>query len=102
MTCFFPAREMHLQLVGDSFGDLTLDRKNVGQFAIKAIGPKMGITSCFDQLHVHAHGITVLLHASFQDVSDAQLPRDLGQVFRRALVMLGRCARDDLQIGDLR
>src|SRR6266480_3647733 len=38
---FFPAREMHLQLVGDSFGDLTLDRKNVSQFAIKAIGPKM-------------------------------------------------------------
>src|SRR5437762_13340222 len=38
---FFPARETYLQLVADSFGDLTLHRKNVSQFAIKAIGPNM-------------------------------------------------------------
>ena len=98
----FPAREMDLQLVGDSFGDLTLDRKNVSQFAIKAIGPNVGIIGCFDQLHRHVHGITLLLHASFQDVGDAKLAGDLGQVFRRALITLSRCARDYFQVGDLR
>src|SRR6266446_4411445 len=30
---FFPAGKLYLQLVGDSFGDLTLDRKNVSQYA---------------------------------------------------------------------
>ena len=83
---------MCLQLVGDSFGDLTLDGKNVSQFAIKAIGPNMGISGRFDQLHGHVHGITLLLHASFQDVGDAKLPGDFWQIFRRALITLSRCA----------
>ena len=61
----------------------------------------MGIIGCFDQLHVHAHGVAALLHASFQDVGDAKLPGDLGQIFRRAFVMLRGCARDHLQIRDL-
>ena len=42
-----------------------------------------------------------LLHASFQDVGNAKLPGNLWQVFRRTFVMLRRCPRDDLQIGDL-
>jgi hypothetical protein len=82
-------------LVGDGFGHLHSRRKDVGQFAIKGIGPKMGIIGCFDQLHVHAHGVAALLHASFQDVGDAKLLCDLAQVFRRAFVMLRRWARDD-------
>ena len=97
----FLTGEFRSQLVGDGFGHLTLDRKDVGQFAIKGIGPKMGIIGCFDQLHVHAHGVAALLHASFQDVGDAKLPGDLGQVFRRAFVMLRGSARDHLQIRDL-
>ena len=98
----FLTGELRPQLIGDGFGHLTLDRKDVGQFAIKGIGPKMRIVGRFDQLHVHAHGVAALLHASFQDVGDAKLPGDLRQIFRRAFVMLRRCARDDLQIGDLR
>jgi hypothetical protein len=68
---------------------------------IKAIGPEMGISGCFDQLHVHAHGVTALLHAAFQNVGNAKLLGDLPQILRRALIVLGRSARDDLQIGDL-
>ena len=44
----FLTGEFRSQLVGDGFGHLTLDRKDVGQFAIKGIGPKMGIIGCFD------------------------------------------------------
>ena len=97
----FVTGQVRLQLVGDGFGDLTLDRKDVGQFAIKGLGPKMGIISCFDQLHVHPHRITALLHAAFQNVGDAKLPGDLRQIFRRAFIMLRGSARDNFQIGDL-
>ena len=99
---FFLTTEFRSQLVGDGFGHLTFDRKDVRQLAIKRIGPEMGIIRRFDQLHVHAHGIAALLHAAFQDVSYAKLPGDLRQVFRRALVMLRRCTRDDFQVSDLR
>src|SRR6266566_174591 len=40
--------EFRSQLIGDGFGHHTLDRKDVGQFAIKRIGPKMGIIGRFD------------------------------------------------------
>src|SRR4029077_13026437 len=76
------------QLVSNGFGHLTLDRKDVGQFAIEGFGPQMGIVSGFDQLHVHAHSVAAPLHASFQDVSNPKLLADLGQVFRRTFVML--------------
>ena len=45
---FFLTGEFRSQLIGDSFGHLTLDRKDVGQFAIVGIGPKMGIIGCFN------------------------------------------------------
>src|SRR5204863_4752545 len=38
LTC-----EFRSQLVGDSFSYLTFDRKNVGQFSVECIGPKMRI-----------------------------------------------------------
>ena len=44
----FLTGEFRPQLIGDCFGHLALDRKDVGQFAIKGIGPKMGIIGCFD------------------------------------------------------
>ena len=44
----FLTSEFRSQLVGDGFGHFALDRKDVGQFAIKGIGPKMGIIGCFD------------------------------------------------------
>ena len=44
----FLAGEFCSQLVGDGFRDFALNRKDVGQFAIKGIGPKMGIVGCFD------------------------------------------------------
>src|SRR5207302_9921455 len=61
----------------------------------------MGIVGDFDQLYVHTHSVAAHLHTSFQDVSNAKLLADLGQVFRRTFVMLRGSARDYLQIGDL-
>src|SRR4030095_17060059 len=85
--------EFRLQLVGDGFGDVSLDRKDVGQFAIKGISPKLGIIGHLDQPDTDAYGIAALLHTAFQDVGDAKLLPDLSQVFRGAFVILRRRAR---------
>ena len=60
----------------------------------------MGISGRFYELNVYAYGRAALLHATFEDVGDAELPRDLRQIFGRALVVLRRCARDHFQIGN--
>jgi hypothetical protein len=36
-----------------------------------------------DQLHVHAHGVATLLHASFKDVRNTKLLGDLGEIPRQ-------------------
>jgi len=44
-----------LQGVGDSFGDLALDTEDVGELAIKGIGPQMRIASRLDELDGDAY-----------------------------------------------
>src|SRR5690242_13330639 len=61
----------------------------------------MRIAGRFDELHVDTHRVATLLHTSFQKMSDAKLFCYLRQILRRALVMLRRCPRNDLEIGDL-
>ena len=61
----------------------------------------MGIIRCFDQLHIDPHLVADFAHTAFEDVGDAELPRDLGQVIGDTLVMLGGSVRDHLQVRDL-
>jgi len=75
-------------MVGNSFGDLTFDREDVGQFSVKGIGPKMGIVGGFDQLHIHAHGVAAFLHTSFQDVARRQVAWRSQANFQACFVML--------------
>ena len=58
----------------------------------------MRIVGCFDELHVYAYRVATLLHATFENVGDPELPRDLRQIFRRALEVLRRSARDHFQV----
>jgi hypothetical protein len=44
----FLAGQLRSQLVGDGFGNLTLNLKDFGQFAIIGITPKMRVIGCFD------------------------------------------------------
>src|SRR2546423_12495404 len=55
-----------------------------------------------NELHVNVHAITRSLHASFEDIADAQLARDLRQIFGRAFVTHRRSSRDDSKSADLR
>ena len=69
----FLTGEFRPQLLRDGFGYLALNGKDVGQFAIKGVSPKMRIIRCFDKLHVHPHRVGALLHAPFHDVGHAKL-----------------------------
>ena len=57
-------RELRLQRVGDRFGNVALDRKNVGQLAIVNVGPKMCVVQRIDQLHIDPHLIGGFLNAT--------------------------------------
>ena len=96
------AGKLGLQGVGDSFGDLALDTEDVGELAIKGIGPQMRIAGHLDELDGDAHLIGGFLDAAFKDVRYAKLLRDFGEIARFALITLRRRARDHFQIRNLR
>ena len=79
---------MRLKFLGDAFRDLAFNREDVGQLAIVNVSPEMAIGRRLDQLDVDAHLVRRTLHATFEDVRDAQLPRDFRQVIRRTLEVL--------------
>ena len=55
-----------------------------------------------DQLHIDAHLIICFLDATFQEIGDAELVRNLGGTLRRVRVTLRRRTRDHFEIRDLR
>src|ERR1051325_11981024 len=61
----------------------------------------MRVVGHFNQFRVNSHSVSISLHASFYDVLNTELLCDLTQVSARALVILGRSARNYLQIADL-
>src|SRR5215472_15422719 len=54
----------------------------------------MGISHGINQLNIDAHLVVSLLNASLENVPDAELLRDVAQIWRRAL--------ESLQLGHLR
>ena len=65
-------QELHLELLDDGLGDLVLDRENVGQVAVEALGPEMAVTGPFDQLGVDPD-LARLAHAALDHIFDAEL-----------------------------
>jgi len=54
----------------------------------------MRVVVGLDQLHVDVHPIACLLDTAFEYIGHAQLPRDLGEIFRRTAVARGGRARN--------
>src|SRR6266487_6986346 len=54
-----------------------------------------------NELNVNVHAVARLLHTAFENIRNAQVSRDLGQIFRCAFVMRRRSARNDSQAADL-
>src|SRR4029077_9974830 len=90
-----------LQSVGNRLCDVAFDRKDVGQFPIISLRPKMRVGQRINELHIDAYLIVRFLHAAFENVRHTELLRDLGKIIRRAFEMLCRCARNHFQVCDL-
>ena len=88
MTCSSLTAEMCSQLIGDGSGDFALNRKDVGQLAIKGLCPEMRIIRGSDQLHIDAHVIICFLHATFEEIGDAELVRNLRKILRCVFITL--------------
>src|SRR6266404_863659 len=73
-------REFCLQLVGNAFGNLTLNGEDVSEIAIVSLRPKMPIVAGIDQLRVHAHTIAYALYTALDQTCNPKLLADFAQV----------------------
>ena len=62
----------------------------------------MRVGLCLNELDVNVNAVTRPLHASFENVSNAEFARNFGKILRRAFIMCRRSARDYSEPADLR
>ncbi len=82
----------------DRRGHLVLDREDVLELAVVALGPDVPVGLGVDQLHGDAHPVAGLAHAALDHVLDAELRGDVLDPHRLALVHEGGVARDHEQV----
>src|SRR6516164_5944925 len=81
---------------------LVLNRKNVVQFAVVPLGPTVDASCRINKLRGDADAPAAPPDATLQDVECAQLPPDLPDIDRLALVLEGGIASDDRELGEPR
>src|SRR5215467_5065077 len=79
---------------GNAPGDLVLDGKDIGQFAIVAIRPQVMACRGLDQLGGNADAIGGSPHAAFEHVAHAELTPHFAYIHSRTFVSKGGAARD--------
>jgi hypothetical protein len=85
----------------DLLRDLVLDREQVRLGPVVALRPQVPAAGRVDELRREAHPPRVGLQAALEHVAHAQLPADLAQVDRLALVGVDRVVGDHQQVGVL-
>ena len=65
---FLTGRKFGLECLGDGFGDLALNRKDVRQITVVSVRPDVCIVTGIDQLGINSHLATGALHAAFDEV----------------------------------
>ena len=99
---FSERQQLHLQLLDDRVRDLVLDREDVGQVAVEAVGPDVPAVLAADQLPGDPHPRAGLADAALQHEAHAELLAHLLHVDGLALVRERGVAGDDEQPRDLR
>src|SRR5262249_9801002 len=66
-------RQLAAQRRRDVLGDLVLDREDVADLAVEALGPAVVAAARLDELHRHAQAITHLADAALEERRDPQL-----------------------------
>ena len=73
---FSSGSSLSLSARDDRLGDLVLDRENVVEVAVVALGPHVVAGRAVDQLGGDPHPAAGLADAAFEHVADAELARD--------------------------
>src|SRR5262249_44863674 len=82
-------------------GYFILNRKDIIEFAIVFLRPRLQSVVYIDQLHVYAHLITGLLQTAFQNMCYSECLPDFLQIEIAALELKSRAARRYFQVGNL-
>src|ERR1700722_13136657 len=94
-------QELQFQSLDDGFGDFGLQREDIVQVAIVALGPEVLVTRTVDQLGGDAYAATRLAHAAFEDEADLEFAREFEDINMLALVHKRAVARNDGQCRNL-
>jgi len=76
--------QRYIERVRDPARDLVLQREQVADVAVEALGPEMRVGRGVDQLGVDANPVPRSLDTAFQHVTHAELTADLFRVDRFA------------------
>src|SRR6185295_6509294 len=102
LDCFFLlGQKFQLQCRNDRLRDFVLQRENVVELAIVALGPHMTARSAIDQLGGDANATAGLAHAALEQMAHLELPRSLWRIDMLALEREGGVARGDPERRDL-
>src|SRR6202021_1207551 len=98
----FGLQQLGLNRGHNFLGDLVLERKNVGQIAIIAVGPEVLAGRAVDQLGGDTHAASTLANAPLENVAPPEFAPDLAYVDSLAFVDERRIARDHEKPAQLR
>jgi hypothetical protein len=101
MASFSAGRQLDPERLDDGLRDLVLQREDVVQVPVVALGPDVIVARCEDQLCGDPYAAARLAHAPFQHVTHVELARDLRDFDVPALVDEGAVARNDDERRDL-
>ena len=82
--------------------NIILNRKDISELAVVALGPDMSSGGGLDQLRRHPHAVGSLAHTAFQDIPHTEFSADILDRSRLAFVGEARIAGDHEQRARLR
>ena len=82
ISAFSAGLKRHLERVDDPVRDFVLDREDVGQVAVVALGPEMPAVAGIDELRGDAHAVAGAADRAFEHRAHAKLAADGADVDR--------------------
>jgi hypothetical protein len=98
---FSSGSSFQLERRNDRLRDFVLQRENVVEVAVVALGPDVAASRAIDKLSSDPDTAARFAHAAFEQVAHLELPRDLRRIDVLALEREGGVARGDPERRDL-
>ena len=95
----FALRQFDRKRSHDPVRNLVLQRENILERAVVALGPDMRVRFRVDQLRIDPDLVSGAAHAALEHVANAELLGNPGNIYRRVFIGKNRVARNDEQAG---